>query len=363
MKIAVVGAGVPGLGIAFHLARQGYGVDLLEAGVPGQGASAAAIGSLSPYRPHEVHTLADAQLKSLRLMPGFMAAAAEVSGLPHGHSTPGRLQLIDSLYLPFALQPFLDKANARWASLTTDTPAELLSAEDVTARWGRFFKNADVFVFDRVSQQMHVETATVCLLAAFLKLGGHLKQGVVVHEVEDGPLHVTLQTSEGVAAYDRVILCAGMGLRDLPRNGQPALNLQPLYGEGFSIKGFLPPDAPGLLAGKRYIHHWANGTASVGSTTHEELIMPPPLAEGAAEISRSLQHYLADEGVLKPLRIWSGARPTMLNQKPFVGALSKQVFAVGGLYKVGFSLMAYAAAEAQSFLKGDPLAPALGMND
>jgi len=362
MKIAIVGAGIPGLAIAFHLARQGFVVEVLEAATPGAGASAAAIGSLSPYRPHEVHTLANAQIDSLAAMPAFMAAASEISGLPHGHSTPGRLQLIDSAYLPFALQPFLDKANARWAGLTPETPAELLGADEVARRWGRFFKNADTFVFDRVSQQLHVETALVCLLAAFIKLGGKVQSGINVHEVSDSPTHVLLKTSAGDKAYDRVILCAGMGLRDLHHNGAPSLPVQPLYGEGFTVKGFLPAGAPGILAGKRYVHHWANGTASIGSTTHDELLVPPPYAAAATEISRTLQHYLADEGVLKPLRIWSGARPTAAGQKPFVGALSRQVFAVGGLYKVGFSLMAYAASEAEKFVRDLPLSPPLDMN-
>src|SRR5437016_980011 len=80
--VAIVGAGIIGLSIAWHLARAGASVSVLERGSVGSGASGAAAGMLAPLaeakRPGPFVELG---LASLKRYPAFIESLKEEAGL------------------------------------------------------------------------------------------------------------------------------------------------------------------------------------------------------------------------------------------------------------------------------------------
>lgn len=89
----ILGGGVIGLSIAFHLSRQSASVTVLDAGEPGQASSAAA-GMLAPLaETAEPGPFLDLALDSLRRYPAFVAALRDVGGQDLHIEGPGMLRV------------------------------------------------------------------------------------------------------------------------------------------------------------------------------------------------------------------------------------------------------------------------------
>ncbi|MHB8146207.1 MAG: glycine oxidase ThiO [Vulcanimicrobiaceae bacterium] len=85
--VAVVGAGLIGLAIAFELAERGAMVRVFDRGEPGRAASWAGAGMLAPYTEHiEDEAMLELCARSLRAYPAFVERVQAASGIdPHLH--------------------------------------------------------------------------------------------------------------------------------------------------------------------------------------------------------------------------------------------------------------------------------------
>jgi glycine oxidase len=92
--VAIVGGGVIGVSIAFELAADNLRVVVLDRQQPGQEASWAAAGMLSPApdSPRDI-SLAPLGNESLKLYPRFVAAIEEESGKPASYAREGAIEL------------------------------------------------------------------------------------------------------------------------------------------------------------------------------------------------------------------------------------------------------------------------------
>ena len=92
----ILGGGVIGLSLAYHLSRQGVSVTVLDGGEPGQASSAAA-GMLAPLaEASEPGPFLDLALNSLRRYPAFVAALRDVNGSDLRLQGPGMLRVARS---------------------------------------------------------------------------------------------------------------------------------------------------------------------------------------------------------------------------------------------------------------------------
>src|SRR5436305_15068342 len=85
--VVVVGAGVPGLAIAWRAAQHGLRVVVIERDRPGSGASSVAAGMLAPVTEADFgeNELLRLNLESAELWPGFAAELEERTGMPTGY--------------------------------------------------------------------------------------------------------------------------------------------------------------------------------------------------------------------------------------------------------------------------------------
>jgi glycine oxidase len=95
--VAIAGGGIIGGTIAFELARAGLDVALFDRQQPGEGASSAAAGILSPA-PENAGMISTVPLgrASLQLYPAFVAAVEEISGQSAGYRARGTLEALFS---------------------------------------------------------------------------------------------------------------------------------------------------------------------------------------------------------------------------------------------------------------------------
>src|SRR5262250_1467825 len=94
---AIAGGGLIGGAIALELSRTGLRVALADARDPGQEASWASAGILSPA-PENSAMIAMVQLgrASMALYPDFVTSVEEISGLPTGYRAKGTLEVLMS---------------------------------------------------------------------------------------------------------------------------------------------------------------------------------------------------------------------------------------------------------------------------
>lgn len=93
-RVAVIGGGVIGLGVAWRLADRGARVVLLERDRPGRHASSAAAGMLSPLKEaEEPGPFLDLGLRSLERYPAFVEAIEAAAGMDVGYRRDGRLDV------------------------------------------------------------------------------------------------------------------------------------------------------------------------------------------------------------------------------------------------------------------------------
>jgi glycine oxidase len=171
-RVAIIGAGVAGLGIGWRLAEAGCQVTVFECGAAGHGASWAAAGMLAAgleAEPGEERLLA-LNLASQRLWPAFRDELEAVAGSAIGYRAEGTLAValtrddVERLRFSFEFQRDLGVELA-W-----------LSAADARRREPHLRPGLAAAVFSPHDHQIDSRRLTLALRAAFLKSGGELRE-------------------------------------------------------------------------------------------------------------------------------------------------------------------------------------------
>ncbi|MGH0029577.1 MAG: NAD(P)/FAD-dependent oxidoreductase, partial [Myxococcota bacterium] len=210
--VLVVGGGVVGASCAWHLAREGASVTLLEAGTPASKASGAAAGMLLPLG--EAHAKGGAFLAaSLRSLARFPALAGE---LLEGSGVDPELEISGALHLA--------RSEERAADLRTrarDLPG--LGATWLDAQQAR--ERAPLLADDLLGalhspDEAHVRSPMLAraYLGAATALGTRVLSDAPVRGLlREGDRVVGARTDSDAIRADRTLLCAGTWSPELVR--------------------------------------------------------------------------------------------------------------------------------------------------
>jgi len=355
--VAVVGAGVIGLSIAWRLALRGLSVAVFERATAGAGASLAATGMLAAAAEHEpgCHDLLALALESQRQWPQFRAALEAQSGrdidfreggtlvVALGRDEVERLRFRHDLHKRCGL-------STRW-----------LSGPEVRAMEPGLRPSVAAGLYCADDHQVDPRLVMTALRAAYVAAGGLLFEHCAVTGVDlEGGRVAGLATGKGSCRAPTVVLTAGAWTGDLlPPN--LTVPVRPLKGQALAVR--TTPDTGTLahIVWTEQIHlaPKSDGRLIVGATVEERGFDEAITAGGLFALLEGARRAFPAIEEMALEAVWTGFRPSSIDDAPILGATSIPGLALAtGHHRNGY-LLAPATAFAMEALIADGALPAV----
>jgi glycine oxidase len=338
-RVAIIGAGVSGLGIAWRLAAAGCPVTVFERGEAGRGASWAAAGMLAAgleAEPGEERLLA-LNLEGQRLWPAFRDQLEAATGLGVGYREEGTLAVAltrdDVERLRFAFE--FQRAGG--------IQLEWLSGSEVRRLEPHLRPGLAAAVLSPNDHQVDSRRLVLALKQAFLAAGGALREQAEVRALDVNGEQVRGVIVDGArCAADVVVLAGGAwsaGLEGLPAAVRPPV--RPVKGQMLALR--MDPEQPllrhVLWGPKGYLVPKANGRLIVGGTVEERGFDSELTAGGVLALLEAAWRALPSIEELPIDELWTGFRPTSRDDAPILGPTSVEgLFVATGHHRNGILL-------------------------
>ena len=321
-RVAIVGAGVCGLGIGWRLAEAGCHVDIFERGAAGRGATWAAGGMLAAgleaepgeERLYELTRLAQEQ------WPGFARELEAASGINVEYRAEGTLVValtrddVEQMRFNYDFQTGLG------------VELEWLTGVETRRREPHLKPGLAAAVYSPADHQVENRELGIALKEAFLRAGGHLHENtdVTALDIEAGRAR-GLWLGDTQHAADIVVLAAGAWSHDLaglPEAARPPV--RPVKGQMLALQ--MEPAAPLIeyvvWVPKAYLVPRNDGRLLVGATVEEKGFDDSLTAGGVFALLEAAWRALPGIEELPITELWAGFRPTSRDDAPILGPTS-----------------------------------------
>ncbi len=318
--VAIVGAGVIGLAIAWRLAAAGLKVTVFEREEAGSGASLAATGMLAAateLEPGGADLLALA-LESQRLWPRFRAELEAESGIDIDYRAEGTLEIalgrdeVDRLRFRHDLQCRAGLAT-RW-----------LDGASVRAREPALRPAVTAGIFCAEDHQVDPRRLIPALRRAVAARGGAVLERLPVLVLDRAGSCVTgVVTAQGVCGARSVVVANGAwaGSGELLR-GAIAVPVRPLKGQALALRASGRTGIPTHVVWTEQVHlaPKAGGRLIVGATVEECGFDRAVSAGGVFALLEGARRALPSIEDMEIEAICTGLRPTSDDDAPILGA-------------------------------------------
>ncbi|MGW9528477.1 glycine oxidase ThiO [Paenibacillus terrae] len=344
----VIGGGVIGSSIAYHLAKEGRSTILLERFIPGEGASGAAVGMLAaeseeftdPELAQFARTSRDAFPELVRDLERFSGVSVEFR--TEGFVTPFRSEA---------------EGQRRWNAAIAregDHPV-WWDARELARRIPGLDGQAIGAIYR--SKETQISPAQLCcaytgaatVLGATIWSGTQAEQLVVQHGRVCG-----VQTDSGFFSCDQVIIAGGLDSMRLLEQVGFEYPLYPVKGEAVAISLKDHPLEYTIYADDIYLVPKQNNELWIGATSL-------PYQDDKEVTIVSLEGLLARASAWLPrvreasfIRTWAGLRPQAVAGRPCIGPVPgvEGVYAAVGHYRNGVLLSEATGRVIAALLKG-----------
>lgn len=353
--VIVVGAGVVGLSTAYHLARDGAKVAVIERGEPGTVASNASAGMIAAQlEPEGGGTLYQFSIHSRSLYPAFVKSLVAESGVDPELMASGFIQLAaddEAVAHQKDMIRWQTESGQRAGWMTPDQLAGHIPGLAVDQVKGAFVAPDDLHLLPG----RLVEALAVACARRGVTVMTHTE---VIRLDDDG----TVITARGAFHADKVVLAggtysaalAGMNLPVFPVKGQIMSVRLPRHLAGPWTAQCTPVFGPKIVGGNASIYFTPkrDGTMLVGATA-EQTYDRSLTMWGMQEITRAALRFLPILAEATIVSSWTGLRPGTPDHLPIIGALPgrPRIIACTGHYRHGI-LLAPATGEAMAALLG-----------
>ncbi|WP_438350034.1 glycine oxidase ThiO [Paenibacillus sp. FA6] len=332
----IIGGGVIGSSIAYHMSARGMNVILLERDRLGSQASNAAAGMLAAQAEMtEVGPMFDLARASRALFPKLATDLRELTGIDIGLKRKGLLRVavteadVTEIQRTLAFQK------------TVGEQAEWLSLEQVKQREPGI--SSDLLGAMLVEEDGQVDAPELCL--AFAKaaaaLGAQIKEFTEVKSLIYAHGRMTgVVTSEGTVHADQVIIASGTWSGPLLEQAGLTCPIYPVKGECFSVLSHTPLLQSTIFSHGCYLVPKKGGRLVVGATATAHSYDRKVTLKGISKLLESAKQLLPGIVETEWERAWSGLRPQTLDGLPYLGEHPslKGLYVAAGHYRNGILL-------------------------
>ncbi len=320
--VVVIGGGIIGLSIAWHLARQNASVTVCDADRCGRAASWAGAGILHPGSAARRDPLAQLRRTSAGIYPDFVASLTETTGIDCGYERGGLLDLIrDDNQLAAAER----ELKAAAGQMLADGRPRLLRVDREDLE--RIVPGID----RRVRGALHVRDAAqvrnprllTALITACRTAGVQIREHTPVYGLLRQQERITgVHTAAGRIACAHVVIAAGAWSSLLDDPAIEPLRIHPVRGQIVLLERRPRPFRPVLQSGKHYLVPRPDGRILVGSTEEPQAgFDATPTAEGVRRLTELAISFVPALREARFVRAWAGLRPATPDGRPRLGPL------------------------------------------
>jgi glycine oxidase len=318
--VAVIGAGIIGLGIAWRLAQRGAAVTVFDRGSAGQGASHAAAGMLAACaeaEPGEERLIALCREGQAR-WPAFAAELEAAADVSVDLGREGTLVVARTADEQARLKHQLE------FQTTLGLPVEWMSAADARRREPHLATNIAGAVFSPQDHQVDNRKVAAALRVAVERAGVTIREHCAIQEiaVAGGRVsHLVLQGGTHFAA-DTTVLAAGAWSRQIA--GLPAdarVPVRPVKGQMIALQmdAANPLVRHVIWAPGVYLVPRRDGRLLVGATVEEKGFDASLTAGGMLALLEAAWRVLPTIEELPVAEMWVGHRPGSRDDAPIIG--------------------------------------------
>jgi len=357
VDVAVVGAGVIGLSIAWRLASRGLSVAVFERATAGAGASLAATGMLAAAAEHEpgCHDLLALALESQRQWPQFRAALEAQSGRDIDFREDGTLVVALGRDEVERLR-FRHDLHKRCG-----LPTRWLGGPEVRAMEPALRPSVAAGLYCADDHQVDPRLVMAALRAAFVAAGGRMFEHCAVAGIDlEGGRLAGLATARGRCRAPAAVLTAGVWTGELLPPGL-TVPVRPLKGQALAVRTTPDTGTLGHIVWTEQIHMApkSDGRLVVGATVEERGFDGAITAGGLYALLEGARRAFPAIEEMAIEALWTGLRPSSIDDAPILGGTSIPGLALAtGHHRNGY-LLAPATALAMEALIADGALPAV----
>ncbi len=317
--VVIIGGGVIGCAIAYHLCKSGVEVTVVDAGEIGAEASSAAAGLLAPLGSLSgPGPLADLLLASWSMFPTLVPELEEASGLRLAYERSGSLRVVRS---PKNVANLRKRMKA-WHPLGLEM--QWLTGDEARQREPLLAPDTTAAIYAPEESQIKASQVVKAFARAAVKLGAklHPHHKVIGMEFRENKVtKIRFARGEEIACQ-HVIVATGAWTGDIEAMLDLSSPVVPQRGQILSLKQPVPP-LPLLrhiIFGEAiYLAPKNDGTIVVGATKEDVGFEKQLTAGGVAWLLTTALRLLPGLAGATIDQMWAGLRPKTPDNLPILG--------------------------------------------
>jgi len=317
-EVVIIGGGVIGCSIAYHLALAGSRIRLIERERLAAGASGVAAGMLAPQvEAHYDDPFFELCLQGRDEHVELAKALSEDVGLDVERRTTGILRVALDEAEKVELHRQMRWQVARGLRAEWFEPHELGAHEPLLGGVAGRLLAGGLWLPDEA--QVQSPRLVRALAAASVKRRAVLSEGTWATEIFSAGHRVTgVRTPAGIIESDAVILAAGVWSSDIARTAGVEIPVVPVKGQVVTLRALEQAPNSVIWTDECYLVPKVDGQIILGATQEEGNYDRRPTLAGIGALATAALEQLPWAGQFTVESVWAGLRPAAPDRYPIV---------------------------------------------
>ncbi|MDI3256440.1 MAG: glycine oxidase ThiO [Kyrpidia sp.] len=316
VDIAIIGGGLIGCSIAWHLTKQGVRPLVLEAEIVGGQASFAGAGMLgAQVEMQEPGPLFDLGVASRAEFPALCEALKEETAIDPEYVAEGMVRVAST---PEEAEELRTRGD--WQRQAGQR-SEWWTPEELREHLGYPMAPCEGALYLPDDHRVEAPRLVKALARAAVLAGAEIRQNEPVVKIDSGARDVRITTPRAVYSAERAVVAAGAWSSLLLGRPEWQNRVFPIKGEAVLLEAGLFPLRKTVFARDIYLVPKADGRLYLGATEQRNTWSKEPSAQGLAQLTERANARVPELKTLAVSEIRVGLRPWSDDGLPYLGPL------------------------------------------